>query len=186
MMNTHVCTAFLLLVLLVVLERLAELVVAARNTTWSRARGGTEYGRGHYPAMVALHTALLAGCVVEPWAAGRPFVPVLGWTMLAVTVLAQALRWWCIGTLGPRWNTRVVVVPELSLVTSGPYRWLRHPNYLAVVLEGFALPLVHTAWVTALGFTALNLALLTVRIRCEEAALADVTRHAAQPADAVR
>ncbi|WP_351225069.1 isoprenylcysteine carboxylmethyltransferase family protein [Streptomyces sp. NPDC002133] len=166
--------AFLVLVLLVAGERLAELVVARRNSVWSRLRGGREYGRGHYPAMIALHTGLLLGCVVEPWAADRPFIPLLGWTMLALAVAAQALRWWCIAALGPRWNTRVVVVPDLPLVTTGPYRWpwLGHPNYLAVVLEGLALPLVHTAWTTALCFTALNLALLTVRVRCEERALA--------------
>ena len=81
--------------------------------------------------------------------ADRPFIPWLGWSMLVLVVLAQALRWWCIRTLGVRWNTRVIVVPGLPLVTGGPYRWLRHPNYVAVVVEGIALPLVHTAWVTA-------------------------------------
>ncbi|MFC4606273.1 isoprenylcysteine carboxyl methyltransferase family protein [Streptomyces maoxianensis] len=159
------------LMLLVSVERLAELLVARRNSAWSRARGGRVYGRGHYPAMVTLHTGLLLGCVAEPWALGRPFLPVLGWPMLALAVAAQVLRWWCIITLGPRWNTRVVVVEGLPLVTSGPYRWLRHPNYLAVVVEGFALPLVHTAWATALCFTVLNLVLLSVRVRCEETAL---------------
>ncbi|WP_307665697.1 isoprenylcysteine carboxyl methyltransferase family protein [Streptomyces sp. V1I1] len=157
--------------LLVTVERLAELLVARRNSAWSRARGGREYGRAHYPAMVALHAGLLVGCVAEPWAFGRPFLPVLGWPMLALAVAAQVLRWWCIITLGRRWNTRVVVVEGLPLVTYGPYRWLRHPNYLAVVVEGFALPLVHTAWATALCFTVLNLVLLSVRVRCEERAL---------------
>ncbi|MEV4558553.1 isoprenylcysteine carboxyl methyltransferase family protein [Kitasatospora sp. NPDC049285] len=162
---------YILLVLLVGVERLAELAVARRNAAWSLARGGVEYGRGHYPPMVVLHTALLAGCLLETWWAGRPFLPVLGWPMLVLTVLAQGLRWWCIRTLGPRWNTRVIVVPGLPLVSGGPYRWLRHPNYLAVVVEGFALPLVHTAWVTALAFTLLNAALLVTRLRCEERAL---------------
>ena len=92
--------------------------------------------------------------------------------MLAVVLAAQALRWWCIATLGRRWNTRVIVVPGLPLVRRGPYRWLSHPNYVAVVVEGFALPLVHTAWITALVFTVLNAALLTVRIRVENRALA--------------
>ncbi|MEV4085362.1 isoprenylcysteine carboxylmethyltransferase family protein, partial [Nonomuraea fuscirosea] len=87
-------------------------------------------------------------------------------------VLAQGLRWWCIGTLGRQWNTRVVVVPGLPLVDRGPYRWLRHPNYVAVVAEGIALPLVHSAWLTALAFTAANAALLSVRVRVENAALA--------------
>lgn len=160
------------LVLAVAGERLAELAVALRNTRWALARGGTESGRGHYPAMVALHTALLAGCLAEAGLADRPFVPLLGWTMVAVVVAAQALRWWCIRTLGHRWNTRVIVVPGMALVTGGPYRLLRHPNYVAVAAEGVALPLVHGAWVTALVFTVLNAALMAVRVRCEEAALA--------------
>jgi methyltransferase len=115
--------------------------------------------------------------VAEVWAAGRPFVPALGWPMLAVVAAAQGLRWWCVATLGPRWNTRVIVVPGLPLVARGPYRWLRHPNYWAVTAEGLALPLVHGAWITAVVFTLLDAALLTVRIRCEEAAL----RSAAAP-----
>ncbi|WP_326665564.1 isoprenylcysteine carboxyl methyltransferase family protein [Streptomyces sp. NBC_00385] len=160
------------LVLAVAGERLAELAVALRNTRWALARGGTESGRGHYPAMVALHTALLAGCLAEAGLADRPFVPLLGWTMVAVVVAAQVLRWWCIRTLGHRWSTRVIVVPGLPLVTGGPYRLLRHPNYVAVAAEGLALPLVHGAWVTAVVFTVLNAALMAVRVRCEEAALA--------------
>jgi methyltransferase len=164
-----------LLVAAVAAERVAELVVARRNERWSSARGAIVTGQGHYPAMVALHTGLLVGCPAEVWLADRPYVPTLAWPMLAALVGAQALRWWCIETLGPRWNTRVMVVPGLPLVTSGPYRLLRHPNYVAVVAEGVALPLVHTAWVTAAVFTVLNAALLTVRIRCENRALAAAT-----------
>lgn len=164
------------LVLAVAAERLAELAVALRNARWSLARGGTEAGRGHYPVMVALHTALLAACLAEAWLAGRPFLPWLGWTMVAVVAAAQGLRWWCVRTLGRRWNTRVIVVPGLPLVTGGPYQWLRHPNYVAVAAEGAALPLVHGAWVTAVLFTVLNAALMTVRIPCEDAALAPLAR----------
>ncbi len=156
---------------LVVLERLAELVVSKRHTAWALARGGVEYGFGHYPWMVLLHTGLLVSCLAEAWLLDRPWIPVLGWTMVAVVVAAQALRWWCIRTLGPQWNTRVIVVPGLPLVTRGPYRLMRHPNYVAVVAEGIALPLVHGAWLTALGFTVLNAWLLTVRIRTEDKAL---------------
>lgn len=162
---------YLALVLLVGLERLAELVVSKRNTAWSLARGGREHGAGHYPVMVVLHTGLLVGAVVEVLVADRPFVPWLAWPMLAVVVAAQGLRWWCIATLGRQWSTRVVVVPGLGLVRRGPYRWLPHPNYVAVVAEGVALPLVHSAWVTAVAFTVLNAALLRVRIRTEDAAL---------------
>lgn len=167
---------FTVLIVLVGLERVAELVISTRNAAWSMAQGGREYGVGHFPPMVVLHTGLLVGALVEVWVAGRPFEPGLGWPMLAVVVAAQALRWWCIGTLGRRWNTRIIIVPGLPVVTGGPYRWLRHPNYVAVVLEGVALPLVGTAWITAVVFTVLNAALLTVRIRAENRALALLPR----------
>ncbi|MCT9089897.1 hypothetical protein N4G70_13595 [Streptomyces sp. ASQP_92] len=163
---------YTLLVLAVVAERVAELVVARRNANWTLARAGVEHGRGHYPVMVVLHTGLLVCCLAEPALADRPFVPALGWPMLALALLAQALRWWCITTLGPYWNTRVIVIPDTRLVATGPYRFLRHPNYVAVVVEIFALPLVHTAWLTAAAFTAANALLLAVRIRCENSALA--------------
>jgi len=163
---------YTVLVVLVGVIRLVELSVAQRNLRWARERGGVETGAGHYPVMVALHTALLLGCVVEVWVADRPFLPWLGWPMLVLLVAAHALRWWCIRTLGPQWNTRVVRVPGMPLVTGGPYRWFDHPNYVAVVIEGFALPLVHTAWVTALVFTVLNALLLRVRLRVETEALA--------------
>lgn len=161
----------MVLLALVAVERLAEIVVSRRNTAWSLARGGEEHGAGHYPVMVALHSMLLVGAATEVMVAPRPFVPALGWPMLGLVVAAQVLRWWCIRTLGRRWSTRVVVVPGLPLVDTGPYRVLRHPNYLAVVVEGIALPLVHSAWVTAALFTALNLALLRVRVQVEETAL---------------
>jgi methyltransferase len=163
---------FTALVALVAGERLAELVVARRNLTWSLARGGRESGFAHFPVMVILHTGLLAGCLAEVWSAHRPFMAWFGWPMLALAVLSQALRWWCIRTLGRQWNTRIVVVPGLVRVATGPYRWLAHPNYVAVVVEGFALPLVHDAWVTAVTFTVLNAALLSIRIRIENQALA--------------
>ena len=161
---------YTLLIAAVAVERIAELVVSQRNLAWSRARGGVEFGARHYPAMVALHTGLLGGCLVE--AAHRPFVPGLGWPMLAVALAAQGLRWWCIATLGHQWNTRVVVIAGATRVAGGPYRFVPHPNYVAVIAEGVALPLVHTAWVTAVVFTLLNAVLLRTRIRVEDAALA--------------
>jgi methyltransferase len=166
---------YTILVLATGVERIAELVVSTRNARWSFARGGVEFGRGHFPPMVALHTGLLLACLAEVWFGNRPFIPWLGWPMLVLVLASQALRWWCIGVLGPRWNTRVIIVKELPLVARGPYRWLKHPNYIAVVVEGFALPLVHTAWITALVFTVLNaVLLLTVRIPVENRALATV------------
>jgi methyltransferase len=165
---------YTLLVAAVAVERLVELVVSARHLAWARARGGVESGAGHYPFMAAVHSLLLVSCVVEVDAADRPFVPWLCWPMLAVVVGTQALRWWCVRTLGPQWNTRIVVIPDLPLIRRGPYRWLRHPNYVAVVVEVAALPLVHTAWLTAVAFSLLNVAVLSLRIPAEQRALAAV------------
>ena len=170
-------TAFLALVLVVGVERLVELVVSERNRRWSMARGGVESGVGHYPVMVLLHLGLLVGAPLEVYLLGRPFLGWLGWPMLALVLAAQVLRWWCITTLGRQWCTRVVVVPGLQPVCGGPYRRLRHPNYLAVAAEGVALPLVHTAWLTALVFTVADTLLLRVRIATEEAALPLLEPH---------
>ena len=164
--------AFTVLVALVGLERLAELVVSKRNAAWAFERGGVEEGRSHYPVMVVLHTGFLVAMLVEAWVVQPDVPPALAWSMLLLVIAAQALRWWCIATLGHRWNTRVIVVPGLPLVTSGPYRWFAHPNYVAVVVEGVALPMVHAAWVTALVFTVANAFLLAVRLRVENEALA--------------
>jgi methyltransferase len=163
---------YVLLIVAVAVERGAELVVSTRNVAWSRAHGGVEFGSAHYPAMVALHIGLLVGCVAEAFSLHRPFLPLLGWPMLAFVLSAQGLRWWCIATLGRQWNTRVVVIPGASRVTAGPYRLFTHPNYAAVVVEGVALPMVHTAWITASVFTVLNAVLLRTRVKVENAALA--------------
>lgn len=162
---------YYLLILAVAVERLAELMVSKRNARWAFSNGGIQFGRNHYPVMVAVHAGLLAGCVVEVWALDRPFFPWLGWSMLAVVVVAQGLRWWCIATLGKRWNTLVIVLPSEPLVRRGPYRWIHHPNYVVVVVEGVALPMVHTAYLTAIVFTVANAVLLTVRIGVENRAL---------------
>ena len=155
----------------VVCERIAELVLSTTHARTLLARGAVEHGRGHYPVMVALHTAFLFGCLLEPLLAHRPFVPLLGYPMLVLALGAQAVRWWAITTLGVHWNTRVIVLPNSERIRGGPYRIFPHPNYVAVVVEGFALPLVHGSWITALVFTALNAWLLSVRIRAEDAAL---------------
>ena len=122
--------------------------------------------------MVAIHVFLLAGSLVEVWIARPTLNPALSWIMFSLAMASQALRWWCIATLGNRWNTLVVILPRTPVCTNGPYKWLKHPNYLAVVIEGFALPMVGFAWRTALIFTILNAGVLTTRIRIENAALA--------------
>src|ERR1700759_3011034 len=119
-------TWYLLLIGAVAVERLAEVVVAERHRSVSKERGGVEFGAGHYPAMVTLHTALLAACLLEPILLNRSFIPALGWPMLAIVIAAQVLRWWCITTLGRQWNTRVIVVPGATRITAGPYRLFSH------------------------------------------------------------
>jgi methyltransferase len=167
--------AYIVLIAAVALERVAELVVSKRHAAWAFARGGVEYGRGHYPVMAVTHAALLLACVMEVLIADRPFMPWLGWPMLALVLATQGLRWWCVAALGKQWNTRVIVVPQLPLVVTGPYRWLRHPNYVAVTVEVAALPLVHSAWITAIVFSVANAVLLLgFRIPTEERALATV------------
>ncbi|GAA4745871.1 isoprenylcysteine carboxyl methyltransferase family protein [Amnibacterium soli] len=174
-------TAYLLLLAGTAVERLVELRVSNRNARWAFERGGRETGRGHFGPMVLLHSGLILACALEPLLAGRPFIAALAVPAAVLALASQALRWWCIGTLGPRWNTRIVVVPGLPLVRRGPYRFLSHPNYVVVVLEGIALPLVATAWGTALVFTVLNAVLLLgFRIPAEERALREAL--AAAPA----
>jgi methyltransferase len=161
------------LILLVACERAVELVLSRRNAARSIARGGVEHGRGHYPWMVGVHTLFLLACPLEVWWLGRRFEARLGIPMLALVAAAMGLRYWAVTTLGERWNTRVIVEPGLTLIAAGPYRYLRHPNYLAVVIEILALPLVHSAWITATAFSLTNAVVLQTRIRVEEAALAD-------------
>lgn len=156
---------------LLALERAVELILSRRNARQARAAGAVESGQGHYPVMVAFHTLFLLSCAAEVLLVPRTFPGALGWVAFGVAVGAQGLRYWAVASLGVRWNTRVLVWPGVPPVTSGPYRFLRHPNYLAIILEMMAVPLVYGAWVTAAVFSLGNLLLLRVRIRSEEKAL---------------
>jgi methyltransferase len=153
------------------LERLGELVLSRRNAARAFARGAVEVGTRHYRVMTVLHTLFLGCALAEPWVLGRAAPGASSWLFLVLVVLAQSLRYWAIATLGDRWNTRIIVLPGAEPVTNGPYRYVKHPNYLAVMVELAALPLVHGAWLTALVFSLANALLLVVRIRSEEAAL---------------
>ncbi|HEX5379145.1 MAG TPA: isoprenylcysteine carboxylmethyltransferase family protein, partial [Phenylobacterium sp.] len=149
----------------VTLQRIAELVIANRNTRALIARGAYERGSGHYPVMVAMHGAWLAGLWVLAW--NRPIG--LGW--LAVFVVLQMLRLWILATLGGRWTTRIIVLPGAPLIRRGPYRLLSHPNYMVVVAEIAVLPLAFGLVVYAAIFSVLNAAVLWVRLRAENQAL---------------
>jgi methyltransferase len=164
-MDTRIAYSFL--VALVAAQRLAELRVSRRNLRRGLARGAVEAGAADYPWMVALHAAFLAACPLEAWGFGRRWNAVLGVPMLLLLVGAAGLRSWVIASLNGRWTTRVVYVPGDPLVRTGPFRWFPHPNYVAVVTEMFALPLVHGAWVTALACSAANAVLLYRRVRVE-------------------
>ncbi len=162
----------------VAVQRVSELRLARRNEAWARAQGAREYGAGHYPAFFLLHGAWLLLWPLEAWRGG-PTLAGGWWLWLLLFAAAEALRYWAIGTLGSRWNTRILVIPGLSPISRGPYRWLRHPNYVAVVIELAALPLVFGAWRTALVVGAANLALLLgVRIPAEMCALAAASADA--------
>ncbi len=150
----------------VVAQRLAELAYAVGNTRRLRARGAFEVGAEHYPWLVTLHAAWLAALVLTV----APDTP-LNLPILAVFGALQLVRAWVIATLGGRWTTRVIVLPGVPLVKSGPYRYLRHPNYAVVCAEFAVLPLMFGAGEVAVLFSALNLALLRHRVRAEEAAL---------------
>jgi methyltransferase len=162
----------------VAVQRVSELRLARRNEAWARAQGAREYGAGHYPAFFLLHGAWLLLWPLEAWRGG-PTLAGGWWLWLLLFAAAEALRYWAIGTLGSRWNTRILVIPGLPPISRGPYRWLRHPNYVAVVIELAALPLVFGAWRTALVVGAANLALLLgVRIPAEMRALAAASADA--------
>lgn len=169
-------SAFTLLILLVGLERIIELVVSKRNLDWSNANGGIEFSFGHYPFMVFLHTGLLIGALFEMHVSQPKLISALAWPMFALAIGAQILRWWCVTTLGKRWNTRIVLIPNLPRIVTGPYKYFNHPNYIAVIIEGIALPLVGFSWITALIFTILNIPLLFTRIRAENSALATLPK----------
>jgi methyltransferase len=169
---------YLALLVLVALERGVELLLSTRNARLALARGAVETGQGHYPVMSVFHGAFLVSCALEVVILQRPFPGAVGWIALAVVLAAQALRYWAVATLGWRWNTRIVVVPGAVPITGGPYRFVRHPNYVAVIAEMLALPLVHGAWLTAIAFSLGNAWLLRVRIRAEEQALGEPWAHA--------
>jgi methyltransferase len=158
-----------IILLLVTLQRLGELVLARANTKRLMARGAIEVGAGHYPLIVIVHAAWLLAL----WVYGRE-QPV-NLPLLAAFVVLQALRVWVLATLGPRWTTRIFVLPGEPLVTAGPYRFMAHPNYAIVVGEIAVLPLALHLPVLALIFSALNAVVLIIRIRAEAQALGERT-----------
>lgn len=162
--------AFVALVVAVALQRLYELVRSRRHIRALRAQGHAPHTEPAYVAMVIVHAGALIAAKVEVIVAHRPFVPPLAAACLLLVMIAQVARVWIFEALGPAWNVRVVA--PIHIVASGPYRFVRHPNYLVVVIELLALPLVHTAWITSIAATVANALVLARRIPLEESVLA--------------
>lgn len=156
------------------MQRLLELRYSRGNERRLRAKGAAERGRGHYPAMVAIHALWLVSTLAEGLLRGPD--PPSWWPVpLVLFLLVQPLRYWAIYALGENWNVRVLFVPGRHLVARGPYRYFPHPNYVVVAVEVLTLPLIFGAWVTALVFSALNALFLYVRIRTENRALEELS-----------
>lgn len=158
--------------LFVTVQRLFELVYANRNEMRLRARGAVEHAPEHYPLMVIMHGAWLVGL----WVLAIGTAPHIGW--LIVFFVLQTLRIWVLVTLGERWTTRIIVLPETPLVMSGPYRIISHPNYAVVIGEIFVLPMAFGLLWYAVLFSVLNAIILAIRIRAESSALAEATQVA--------
>ena len=160
------------LVGLVAVQRLAETARSRRHEKALFARGAQEYGAGHFPVMVALHGTWLFACAAEAiWIVGQPPHPALAISMLVLVVVGQFLRLVAMRSLGERWTARVIVLPDEPLITTGAFTYVRHPNYVGVVLEIFALPMVFGCWRTAVLYSVANGLLLRHRIAVEEEAL---------------
>jgi len=159
--------------------RLVELRISKRNQQRLVERGARKAADPRFPAMVAVHTCVLAGAAAEVVFLERPLIPVLSSVMGVLFLAANAVRWWVIHTLGAHWNVQVMDSARLGVVTTGPYRWVRHPNYSAVFVEMLALPLIHTAWITALAATAAHAWVLRGRVAAEEKVLLSESEYRA-------
>lgn len=163
--------AFLVLLLAVAALRLFELQVSKRHQAELVARGAQPVREPGFRWMVLLHTAVLAGAGAEVIFLRRPWIPALGWTMLVLFLGCNLLRWWVIRTLGAYWNVRIMDTAKAGFVASGPFRFVRHPNYTAVFAEMLVLPLIHTAWITALAGSVAHIFVLRRRVRLEDSVL---------------
>ena len=167
---------FYVVVIILVLQRFVELIIAKRNEKWILEKGGKEFGREHYPLMVLHHTLFFLTLLIESFVKGYPLSPL--WPIILVfLLLTQLLRYWAIQSLGPYWNTRIMVLPGAEPVVKGPYKYFCHPNYLAVILEFVLIPLLFNAFLTCILFSILNALLLKYRISLEEKALIETTEY---------
>ena len=155
---------FILFILFLITQRLSELYIASRNEKWLRSQGAVEYGQAHYPFMVAMHTMFIVSIIAEYFFRGNTSID---YVFLVLFILLLTLKFWILSSLGKFWNTKIFRVPGNGPVRRGPYKFLKHPNYVDVVLEIAIIPLVFHLYYTAIIFTVLNAAMLWVRIRVE-------------------
>src|SRR5450432_528927 len=163
--------AFLALLVVVGALRLVELRISRAHQRLLVARGAAKVSEPRFRWMVVLHTAVLVGAALEVIFLKRPFIPGLAASMFVIFLAANAVRWWVILTLGEHWNVQVMDSTELGVVATGPFRFVRHPNYAAVFIEMIALPLIHTAWITALAGAVAHMVVLKQRLATEERVL---------------
>jgi methyltransferase len=164
------------IITIVCIQRIIELVIAKRNEQWMIKQGAYEVGAKHYPYMIALHTAFFLSILFEVSIFNRPISPI--WlALLVLFIITQIARVWCLRSLGRFWNTKILILSGANVVKKGPYKYIRHPNYLIVGIEILLLPLMFQAYLTAIIFTCLNMAMLAVRIPAEEKALREATNY---------
>ena len=162
---------FIIFITFFILQRISELIIAKRNEKWLLRQGAVEYGRDHYPFIVALHTLFIISIIAEYLLRGRPPI---SWVFLVLFLLVLSFKFWALSSLGKYWNTKIYRVPGVSPVKKGPYKFLKHPNYMEVVCEIAIIPLVFHLYYTSVIFTILNAVMLTVRIQAENKVWADV------------
>lgn len=165
---------FAIIVIIVIMQRLVELVVAKRNEKTMLAKGAYEVGASHYPYMILLHSSFFICLLIEVVYSNAYQMP--NYLLLAVFLILQLLRIWCLTSLKSFWNTKIIILPGATLIKKGPYAFIPHPNYVVVCLEILVLPLMFQAYFTAVSFTLLNFAMLAVRIPVEEKALKEATK----------
>jgi len=167
---------FSIVISIVILQRLIELFIARRNEKWMLDQGAFEAGADHYPIMVTMHVTFFVSFLLEVVVLGRTLSSI--WmVLLCIFLLTQAARIWCLRSLGKFWNTKIIILSGADVVRRGPYRWVRHPNYLIVTIELLVLPLLFGAYFTAILFSLLNVWMLSVRIPAEEKALKEATNY---------
>ena len=167
---------FYIILIIVILQRLTEIFIAKRNEKWMLSQGAYEVGASHYPYMVTMHFSFFLFLIVEVVTNNSDISPLFPLFFL-LFIAVQALRIWCIRSLGTFWNTKILILPDAQVVRKGPYTFMRHPNYAVVCLEILLLPIMFQAYFTAFCFTLLNVTMLSVRIPIEEKALRDATNY---------